>query len=39
MNDEDKEVALVAAALIVTVVIILIGLLNLGYSLGRLIWG
>ena len=39
MNDEDKDLALIAAAMVVTVVIILIGLLNLAYSVGRLIWG
>lgn len=39
MNDEDKELVWVTGALIVVVIIILIGLLNLAYSLGRLIWG
>lgn len=39
MNNEDKELAWAAGLLLVVVIIILIGLLNLGYSLGRLIWG
>jgi hypothetical protein len=39
MNEADKELGLIAGALVVVVVVILIGLLYLGYSLGRLIWG
>ena len=35
MNNEDKELAWVAGALLVVVVIILIGLLNIAYSLWR----
>jgi len=39
MNDDDLGLGLAAVLLIVIVSILLIGLLNLGYSLGVLIWG
>ena len=39
MNDDDLGLGLAAVLLIVIVSILLIGLFNLVYSLGVLIWG
>jgi len=39
MNIEDKALAWIGGLVGVVIVVILTGLLNLGYLLGRLIWG